>query len=100
MNIIVRLKYVFCVVFSVILLLSLTNTYVFQFLDSPVFDAIECTETDGESETEKEQIDDEYVRFILSSRHYSLDTSTLFEDMSINHDNAHMDIFTPPPEFI
>jgi len=92
-----------CVV--LLMLLSITNGFIFQCIESTGFDFIEYTdfaegetERESEKESEKEGIDDEFWKTANSEKYASLNQLINAGFHCYYRSNAYLDISTPPPE--
>ena len=94
-----------CIVF--ILILSISNGFIFQFVDSIGFDFIEYSdfaegeaETESEKESENEGIEGEFLKSPNLGRHAILKELNATNFHCYYYGNAYVDISTPPPDFI
>jgi len=92
-----------CIV--VIVLFSISNSFIFHFIDSAGFDFIEYTDfAEGETETESEkesekEIEDEFLKTSNLGRHGIFNELNTINSHSYYHTHAYIDISIPPPEF-
>jgi len=94
----------FCLV--IIVLLSLSNSFMFQFIDSSTIDSIEFVdesesekETESEKDSEKESVE-EFMNIYAIGYFTSIDLMNFFRSHCCNPSQEYIDILTPPPEFI
>ncbi len=90
---------------SIVILLSLSNSVIFQFADSIMDDVIEHAESsemekesESKKESEKKGIDDEFFGNLNLGRGTGLDKMYSLGNRMHCHSSTYLDISTPPPE--
>ena len=87
-----------------IVLLSLSNSFIFQFIDSPIVDSIECAdssegEREAEKESEKKGVDDEFIGTLAFGQYTDMSKINSERTHCCFNSNAYIVITTPPPQF-
>ena len=93
-----NLRKYFVVFFCIVMLGSLSNTFIYQFIGSSVLDPIEFAESDGESETEEER--DEFVAVEYSRTPNTLRNLSSIKGFYVVHVSIYLDITSPPPKYL
>ncbi|MCP4456938.1 MAG: hypothetical protein GY816_02760 [Cytophagales bacterium] len=86
----------FHIFFCFVMLCSLSNSFIFEFWNSPAIDAVELAESDGE--TEEEEV--EFVEIEGSMEPMGLKKMPAYKCFHIQRSSAFIDISTPPPKFL